>query len=189
MFFSKCPTTEYIPVEQGIIDAEYCGYKTYDKPNTESFCLLKYKGNGVGWVFNNEDRKVENISHLKRRLSFEEQSNWRKRNYDSKDPREQMNLMGLFNELYSVGDAHHEMYNAWICVDWYEMAECLAHEDFFLVGIAPAPWDCCSVKNPVAAVVEDSDGNRWWCHAGQDWIDSMRKQMKEIYNNMMGIEE
>lgn len=185
----RCPTSEFIPVEQGIIDKEYNGYITADRPNSESYCSITYKGNGVGWCWNNEERKVENITFLNKRLTVDEQEEWRKAHYEAKDPREQLNLMGLYNDMYDVGDASHEMYNAWTSIDWYEMAENLSREDFFLVGIAPAPWDCYSIDNPVAAVIEEENGTRFWCHMGKSWIDRMRKQMREIYNNMMGIEE
>lgn len=185
----RCPTSEFIPVEQGIVNKEYNGYQTLDKPGSECFCSITYKGNGVGWRWNDEEKKVENITFLNKRLTIEEQEAWRIAHYEAKDPREQLNLMGLYNDMYDVGDASHEMYNGWITIDWYEMAENLIREEFYLVGVAPAPWDCFSIDDPIAMVAEDEDGNRFWCHAGRNWVERMRKQMREIYNNMMGIEE
>ena len=185
----KCPTYEFIPVENAIVDEEYWGYKTFDYPNCESICLITYKGNGTGLIFNDQEREVVNISFLKKKLSFTEQEKWRQIHYNIKNPREQINLMGLYNDMYDIGDAYHEMYNAWIAADWYEMSENLQNESFFLIGIAPAPWDCWSILNPVALVIEEEDGTRLWCHAGLNWIKQMRNQMLPIYNNMMGIEE
>lgn len=185
----KCPISEFIPVEQGIVDKEYNGYQTADRPNAESYCSITYKGNGVGWRWNDEKNKVENITFLNRRLTIDEQEEWRKTHYEAKDPKEQLNLMGLYNDMYDVGDAYHEMWNGWIGVDWYEMAEGLQSEDFFLCGIAPAPYDCSALDDAVAFVAEEENGSRFWCHGGRSWVEHMRKQMRDIYNDMMEIEE
>lgn len=185
----KCPYAEWIPVENGIINKEYIGYITSDSPKTEHFCAIEYKGNGIGWIFSDENRLAEDIIYLRKTLTFEETEKWRKDHYNIKDPKEQLNLMGLFNDMYDIGDAYHEMWNGWIGVDWYEMAEELQSEDFFLCGIAPAPYDCSAIDDSVAFVAEEENGSRFWCHGGRSWVEYMRKQMRDIYNDMMGIEE
>ena len=185
----KCPKEKWLPVEEGIIEGEYEGYMTSDKPNSQTYCSIVYKGNGIGWCWNRENDVVEHLTHLRTRLTLEEQEQWRIDNYEPLDPKEQLNLMGLFNDMYDVGDAYHEMYNAWTSFDWYEMSENLYDESFFLVGVAPAPYECFAFDESIAFVCEEPNGTRLWCHGSKDWVTRMREQMKSMYNMMMGIEE
>lgn len=179
------PTSEWIPVEKGIIDTQYCGYKTSDRPNALVFGSVVYKGNGIGWAWGKEDRIIKNIIELNRELNYKEVKQWYLDHYNLDDPKVSNNLYGLFHDLYNVGDARHEMFNAWIGTDWYEMSGQLDDEDFYLVGIAPAPFGTSSIKKPIAFVAETYDGtDRFWCHGDESWVESMREQMRDIYNSL-----
>ena len=180
----KAPRYKWIPVEEAIVGEEYDAYKTYDKPNTTSYCRAKYLGNNKVLVF--EDYEVENISELQRHTTYQEQDEWNKQHFNISNSKTQLSLYGLFTDLYDVGDAHHEMWNAWITDDFYEMNVYLQEEDFFLVGIAPAPYRCPALKDPIAFVGEYENGERFWCHGGKSWVESMRRDMKDVYENLKG---
>lgn len=181
----RAPTTKWIPAEEGIKNFEYGGYKTVDRPTVSTLCPLVYKGNGIGLAWNEEGQVVENIVELERHLTMEETEQWYKDHYIM-DAREQLNLYGLFTDLYDTGDAYHEMWNAWISDDWYEMSNQLQDLTFILAGIAPCPWgkdDLFGEGKTVAFVAEDDNGERFWCHGSIDWVDDIREQMKDIYEN------
>lgn len=184
----RAPFSKFIPVEQAIIDKEYSGYKTADEPNTSCFCSITYKGNGKGWRWGKSKQEVKNLTYLQQNLTCEETEQWYKNRFDEKDSTTISNLYGLYNNMYDVGDAYHEMWNAWIALDFYEMNECIKDNDFFLVGIAPAPWnvdDIFGEGNTVAFVAEERDtGNRFWCHGSKKWVEDMREQMFEIWEKI-----
>lgn len=177
----KAPFYKWILTEEAKIGEKYIGYKTYDKPDTTCLCEAEYLGDNKVLVFGT--REVDNVSMLERHTTSEEQANWNKQHFDISNSKTQLSLYGLFTDLYDVGDAYHEMWNAWITDDFYELNADLLNEDFFLVGIAPAPYGC-SIKDPVAFVAEYENGERFWCHGGRSWVDNMREQMKEIYHNL-----
>lgn len=189
---ARVPYEKWISVSEAIIDAEYCGYKTTINPNTIHGCSIVYKGDRTGWCWNKPEQEVKNISFLSRKLTFEEKEDWYKNQFNIKDQKDQLNLMGLFNNMYDCGDAYHEEWNAWIGADWYEMAFNLREEDFILVGISPAPWNVDYIfgeGNSVAFVCENENGIRFWCHGSKRWVEDMRSETRDIYKNLMGEEE
>lgn len=174
------PRSVWIPVEEGIVGVEYCGYKTFDAPGTTHFCTTIYKGDGKADVYGHP---VKNISELERETSWQERDAWYVKQFDLTNSKNQLNLLGLYNDMYDVGDAYHEMWNAWVGVDFYEMNSDCVENNIVLVGIAPAPWGCASIEDPVAFVAENEDGTRFWSHGGQSWVNDMREQMRDIYDN------
>ena len=179
----KAPFYKWIPAEEAKIGEKYIGYKTYDKPDTSYLCEVEYLGDNKVLVFGT--REVNNVSMLERHTTYQEQDEWNREYFDIANPKTQLNLYGLFNDLYDVGDAYHEMYNAWIGCDFYEMNNDLLDENFTLIGIAPAPYGC-SIDDPIAFVAEYDDGERFWSHGGQSWVDFMREQMREVYESLKG---
>ena len=179
----KAPTRVWIPVEEAVPEVEYIGYKSANEnPTMYHLCSVRYKGNGVGWIFDDPKHEEKNIIQLKRYTTFQEQDDWYKEHFDINDSDTYLNLFGLFHDMYNTGTATHEMWNAWISSDFYEMNAYLKDEEMILIGVAAAPYewnlggDCC------ALVIEDkATGSNYWCHADQAWIDDMREQMREIY--------
>ena len=178
-----CPLKVWEAASAAEIDKEYDGYKTFDEPNCTHLCSIVYKGNGTGWVWNDSKQLVSNISYLERYMTFEEEKEWYIKHYDKNNPTNQINLDGLFHDMYDVGDARHEMWNAWIGIEWKEMALRLLDEEFYLIGIAPAPWGHSLYSDAVAFVAESKDGtDRFWCHGDMETVKQMREEMKEVYN-------
>ena len=161
---------------------EFEGYE-YDEGLCLTQIIVNEEGIPLSWgeyPLNNEP-----IVFL-RRMGFWEEQEWYKKQIDMANSANQLNLMGIHADLYSVGDAYHEMWNGWVHADWAEQLVELVDEDFFIIGIAPAPYGCFSLDNPVAMVAEYRDsGDRFWCHAAQNWIDDMRKESKGIYKALM----
>lgn len=181
----QAPSSKWIPIKEAIIDKEYNGYKTADEPNVSSYCAIVYKGNDMGWRWGDPEREAKNLTYLLRDLTYEETEQWYKNRFDKNDSTTKLNLYGLYNDMYDVGDARHEMWNAWIALDFYEMNECIKDNDFYLIGIAPAPWNADDIfgeGNTIAFVAEEfNTGNRFWCHGGKSWVEDMREQMKNVY--------
>lgn len=184
----KCPHSKWISAAAGEVDKEYRGYKTANEPNTVCFATILYKGNGVAWRWGDEKQIITNITFLDKEMDWQETAQWYKDQFDITDPKTSNNLIGLFTDLYGVADAYHEMWNGWVDCDFYEMAAELSDEDFYLVGIAPAPWskdDIFGKGKSVAFIAEYYDsGERFWCHGSLDWVEGMREQMEDIYEEM-----
>ena len=84
-------------------------------------------------------------------------------------------LQNLLAE-YEIG--YHEMWNAWIRYDPYEMAASCQHHKFKVVGV-------CNDITPkhnmfdhdlildIGICAEYSDGERFWCHASRKCLDDM----------------
>ena len=179
----NCPMRIWVSSASAEIDKEYIGYKTHTEPNSIHYCSIVYKGYNTGWVWNDAKQVVNNIAYLERYMTFQEERDWYIQHYDINDPTNKINLEGLFHDMYDIGDAHHELWNAWIGINWREMALRLLDEDFYLIGIAPCPWGHGGYKQPIAFVVETKDGTeRFWCHGEKDWVLDMREEMKEVYN-------
>lgn len=178
----KCPTFKQVPItEVGI---------------GEEFVTCGIAGEGEIWIggglYIGEDRNVhkkeddsivENVIYIKRRYTLEEEQEWYECQYDISCGNAAINLVGLYNDMYFC-EGEHEMYNSWSTYDWYEMSDNLENENFYLYGIAPAPYPCSAFgeEDSIALVIEDFlTGNRYWCHSSKEWIENMREQMKEIY--------
>ncbi len=183
----NCPRYEWIPVEKAEIGKEYGGYKLHSTGGTTCSCRIDYKGNGVGWCWGDESRAVEGISFLERSLSWAEQEQWYVDHFDKTSTKNILNTMGLFHDMYDIGDAYHEMWNSWIKVDFWEQIVCIEDEDFTLIGIAPAPWDRDDIfgdNQSCAFVCEDAEGNRFWSHGSKKWVEDMREQGRQVYEEM-----
>lgn len=183
----NCPRYKWIPVEEAKIDHEYHGYKRHSTGNSTCSCLITYKGNGIGWCWDDESRAVDDISFLERGIGWLEQEQWWIDQFDKNNTRHIINTLGLYHDMYDIGDAYHEMWNSWVKVDFWEQIVCIEDEDFTLVGIAPAPWDKDEIfgdGNSCAFVCEDSKGNRFWCHGSWKWVKDMREQGLEVYTEI-----
>lgn len=186
---AKCPGYEWVPAAAAEIDKEYTGYTGGPHgPNATCWCKIINKGNGIGWTWGKEEQAVSGIISYKRDFDWQEEAAWYHEHFDINNHVNTNNLIGLFTDLYSVGDAYHEMWNGWIGADFYEMAGELEDETFYLLGIAPAPWekdDIFGEGNSVAFVgCYYSSDERFWCHGSKDWVEDMREQMEDIYNEI-----
>ena len=70
--------------------------------------------------------------------------------------------------------------------DWCEQLVELVDEEFFIAGIAEAPYGCWAIDDAVAIVAEyRKTGDQFWCHAGRDWVEDMREASKSVYEDLM----
>lgn len=84
---------------------------------------------------------------------------------------------------------YHEMWNAWIGVDPYEMAAYATKHKFKVVGHAVLPF----AKTPmfggdpldIGICCEYEDGERFWCHARSSYLEVM----KVYYSRHKGEQE
>ena len=147
-----------------------------------------------GGLYMGEDRKIykksdntlleeQDVIYIERPYTFEEEAQWYKDQYDISCGNAAINLVGLYNDMYYC-EGEHEMYNAWVTYDWYEMSDNLEQQSFYLYGIAPAPYPCSAFgKDSIAVVVEDFlTGDRFWCHTSKEWINQMREQMQDTFD-------
>ena len=143
---------------------------------------IETDNNGIPYSWGKYPIKEEVIFYH-RKLSYQEEDEWYENSIDITNPRNQLNLYGLHTDLYSIGDATHEMWNGWIETDWKRQLISIIDEDFAIIGIAPAigKW---SMRDPVAVVIEYSDGDKYWCHAERDWIEDMRKESKKVLERL-----
>lgn len=172
---------KWIPVSEAIPGKEYHGYKEADKPNAYHLCSITHKSGTTGLVFGKTE--VNNIIEYQYRMSFQEQEEYAKSLCNFDDEYTIATLFGLFHDLYDVGLALHEMYNGWIEYDFYTLLNNAKEEDINIIGVAPAPHQW-RLPEQAVAIVFESEGKEYWCHAHKDAIDEMRESMLNKYNEI-----
>ena len=175
-----------VPVAEAEIDFKYDWAICREGDRTVSHGpSVTYKGNGIGWSYNNPNNVIENIIELKRPMTWEEEKEYSKSLYEKDENKKanQLNIYGLFNDCYVQGE--HQMYNGWIGYDFYDMCNHLNEEGWTLVGIAQPPWNWNFEDACVAVIAETIDGDKFWCHAHKSWIDDMRDCMRTDYEKML----
>lgn len=88
-------------------------------------------------------------------------------------------VKGLQHDLYTPGDAYHEMWNGWIDIDPYGMAQSaikykLTILSYFTLSNAIDTRD-------IGIVVEDENCERFWCHANSEWFKYWKEDFPELY--------
>lgn len=94
-------------------------------------------------------------------------------------------MKALQNKLAEYEIGYHEMWNAWITYDPYNMAAECQDKKLKVVGVC---YDITPKRNmfdvnlilDVGICVEYSDGDRFWCHASRESLD----RMFELYENL-----
>lgn len=181
-----------VPIDQVKPGEEYTGYHykgiNYKGEPSDFIChgsvTIGEDGTPLSW---GEYPIKKEITCFLRDMTWKEEEEWYINQTDMTHTTNQLNLMGLHHDMYDIGDAFHEMWNGWIHCEWHEQLTELVDEDFFIIGIAPAPYGCFSIDDPVAIVAEyRGDGTRFWCHASQDWITTMREESMDEYRKLMG---
>lgn len=165
----------------------YEGHTNSNGTRTSHFVQIEVGEDGVAREWGRNPVDINKVAFFRKPLTWEERDAWYKSAVDMTQGRNQLNLMGLHNDMYQVGEARHEMWNGWIQTSWEEQLIELLDEDFFIIGIVdPAPPRVgLPMRHPVAIVIEYDDGARYWCHAEWDWIDDMRQESKVAYERLM----
>lgn len=168
-------------------------FKGYEYHNGDShtthLCEVIVNNEGVPLVWG-RNPITDPYDYFTRKMTWQEEAEWYKSQIDFSKSDYLLNLIGLHTDLYSVGDAYHEMWNGWIQVSWEEQLVSLENETFFILGVSPAPYGYSGCRDPVAVICEyKSDGERFWCHAEKDWIEDMRDESREIYKNLIKEED
>ena len=172
----------WMPIEEGKINQSYHGYRQNGK---NTFYPAVYLGNGQVKV---SDKFIyENITHLLRDTNDTEKNDIYQSHFNLSDPESQMNLFGLFHDMYDTGGAVH--CGRWWCkhdnINFYAINFNLKQEKCYLVGFAPCPHFNTTYKNPVAFVIEYENGFRTWSHCDGSWLKQLRDQMKETYDEYL----
>lgn len=185
------------PPEYKLIDPKnikpgdhYSGYEGHRNPNgthASHFVSIEVGEDGVAREWGRNPVDMDKVAYFHQSLTWEERDEWYKTAVDMSQARNQLNLMGLHNDMYQVGEARHEMWNGWIQATWEEQLIEILDENFFIIGIVdPAPPRIgLPMRHPVAIVIEYDDGDRYWCHAEWDWINDMRQESKEVYERLL----
>ena len=166
---------------------EYRGYEfiPVSGGSGQCWCRINIMEDGTPLVFGKRPLELnegEVFLHYVRDMTWQEERQWYIDSTDMEDSTNVLNLIGIHCDMYGVGDAIHEMWNGWITFDWREQLMRVKTEDFFIIGVAPAPYGNCAFSDPVALVAEYREsGDRFWCHTSKDWIEQMREESKEIY--------
>lgn len=179
-----------VPVAEAEIDFEYDWAISREGDRTiQQGPSVTYKGNGIGWSYNNPNSVIENIIELKRPMTWKEEQEYIKAEFEREEYKNanQLNLYGLYNDCYIQGE--HEMYNGWVEGDFYRMCKNLNEEKWTIVGIAEPPYGWNFDDPCMAIIVEDLDGNRFWCHTHKSWIKDMREDMIEEYEKLLKKED
>ena len=87
------------------------------------------------------------------------------------------------HEMYDQGDAYHEMWNAWLDPDPYEMAKYCKENSMFIRGWfkLQSPKVVMSCECDIGIVAEDSCGDVFWCHAPSHWFSDWKKDYPELF--------
>ncbi len=89
-------------------------------------------------------------------------------------------IKDLDHELYDCGDAYHEMWNTWVCaLSPYDLLESV--EKFNLTILGYFKLDEPKVNLDIGVIVEDGEGERFWCHARKAWFDDWKEEYPELY--------
>jgi hypothetical protein len=92
----------------------------------------------------------------------------------------------LKHEMYNCGDAYHEMWNGWIGTDPYELAQNAKEYNLIILGYFKLEQPKITYAGTIldiGVVVEDEDGDRFWCHAKKVWFDDWEEKYPELYLN------
>lgn len=88
-------------------------------------------------------------------------------------------VQGLQNKLYSPGDAHHEMWNGWIGINPYEMAQNMVKYKLIIIGYFTLS-NTLDTRD-IGIVAEDENCERFWCHANSAWFKYWKEDFPELY--------
>lgn len=94
---------------------------------------------------------------------------------------------------YEIG--YHELWNAWLTYDAFEMAVCCREQNMKIVGhcrkIIPKTTLLAGVVLDVGICCETPEGERFWCHASFSDMMNMviRYQRENMVKNAAGTEE
>ena len=92
-------------------------------------------------------------------------------------------IQALQNSLAEYEIGYHEMWNAWIRYDPYEMAAECQDRKIKVIGVCGDITPKQNLFDPdlildIGICAEYSDGERFWCHASRTYLDEMLEQYK-----------
>lgn len=76
---------------------------------------------------------------------------------------------------------YHEMWNGWVSYDPYELAEYCTKESLTIVGYSSNVYPHENWEIGICA--EYSDGQRFWCHYHRMYIDNMKQDFPELFED------
>lgn len=86
----------------------------------------------------------------------------------------------LKNKLLRDEIGHHEMWNAWLSYNLYEMAQYCRKENIKIVGYSEdiVPKHSWAGKLlDIGICAENEDGERFWCHTSRDIFDYLQRSV------------
>lgn len=93
-------------------------------------------------------------------------------------------LNNIQTKLHRDEIGPHDMWNAWLNIDPYEMAQMCSRFNLTVLGhctdiVPKTSWIAADVLD-IGVCVEDYDGDRFWCHWKKDYIDMMIEDFQEV---------
>ena len=138
-------------------------------------------------MWGNENQAIEGITFFERDFTWQEEQEYYRHNFSFTDSDSVSNLFGLYNDM-NIGDASHEMWNAWVGYDFYEMNSRLREEEIILIGICDTPpYNCIAFGTKSCDYIAEDKvtGNRFWSHGSIEWVHTMRQNMQDTYNELL----
>ena len=180
-----------IPINKIQLNNQYYGYKYLDAQGNEHVqnANLIVLSNGELVLKNTQAPPPHiNIISVFYKHNKNEQKQILSSLIDLNNTNIQNNLIGLHSDLYDVGDARQDKWHVWLSSDWKQMLYNLEQQNYFVLGVAPAPIFSGSAVYPVALVYEDrSSGQRYWQHIDIRSIEAIRQDSAEQYNQIIKL--
>lgn len=178
MGFSFYHDTQYITAHQLKPNQECEGYKT---PTTSSFCSFKVvqvTESGVEVLMWGKNPQILPLDALYE-VKLTEKEFTEKYFSLAKDIYKR-----LQNKMFLEYAGYHEMWNAWIDYDIYQLAANLQEHHLELLGyieLNSPKLSFCGTKLDIGLVVKDGE-DIFWCHASRKYLDDMLENYKELFN-------
>jgi hypothetical protein len=91
----------------------------------------------------------------------------------------------LHNKMFIEYAGYHEMWNAWIDYDIYQLAANLREHNLELLGyieLSSPKVSFVGTKLEIGLVVKQEE-DIFWCHASKEYLDDMLDEYKEEFGN------
>lgn len=148
----------------------YRGFHAFVKSINPSYVVVEM------WRKGGTEEKINTTAMFEVEITEEEFH--RKYENDAKEI-----IINIQNKMCADQIGYHEMWNAWLSIDPYEMAAYCKKEKIKIIGhctdIIPKTAMFSGKKLDVGVCAEYEDGERFWCHFTNSNIDYMIDEWEE----------
>ena len=171
--------TKYIPAQQLKPGQQCSGYKGDTSTSFCSFTVQEIKDNGVHVLMWGKDPKILPLDCLYE-VELTEKEFTEKYFSLAKDTYKR-----LQNKMFLEYAGYHEMWNAWIDYDIYQLTANLQEYHLELLGyveLNSPKLSFCGTKLDIGLVVREGE-DIFWCHASRKYLNDMLEECKEEFGN------